>query len=82
MPSSETVAGVRLTYFKAKLLHYIEKHPGQTSVELGRRFYDNKGNPAQTIRAHIHQINEALMDTGMRIRGGQVVGYHVVCSSK
>jgi len=82
LPQLEVVAGVRLTPLKASLLEFIKTHPGCTSIELGQRFYERKiRHPANSIRSHIYQINDALDGTGVRIRGDQFVGYHVVGSS-
>lgn len=75
----DAVEGVNLTRLKASLFRYIEAHPGQTSTELGYHFYsDSRGSPARAVRSHIHQINEALADVGVRIQGGHLTGYHIV----
>jgi hypothetical protein len=72
-PISHVVAGVRLTAFKAELFHFIESHPGQSWIELAQHF----GKGPHTVKAHIYQINDALMNTTVRIRGRQWSGYHV-----
>jgi hypothetical protein len=80
MPSQEVVAGVRLTAFKARLFHYIRTHPGRSGIEIAEHFHrsgETKGDPAVSIRAHILQINDALMNTPVRIRGRQWSGYYV-----
>ena len=77
---AEIVAGVRLTNFKARLFHYIRTHPGQSGVEIAEHFGrsgETKGDPAVSIRAHIYQINDALMNTTVRIGGHPWAGYHV-----
>lgn len=77
-PMAEVVAGVRLTAFKVRLFRYIETHPGQSSIEIAEHFYGHaRGDPALCIRSHIYQINDALMNTPIQIRGHQWSGYHV-----
>ena len=73
-PMAQSVAGVRLPIFKAELFRFIFTHPGQSSIDLAQHF----GKASQyTIRAHIEQINDALMNTGTRIRGHRWLGYYV-----
>ncbi|HTF79043.1 MAG TPA: hypothetical protein VK620_32830 [Bradyrhizobium sp.] len=36
-PMVETVVGIRLPIFKARLFRYIQSHPGQSSIDLARR---------------------------------------------
>lgn len=76
---TEVVANVRLTHFKARLFHFVESHPGQSSNDLALRFYGGhtKGDAPRVIRTHIFQINEALMNTPLRIRGSKYTGYYV-----
>lgn len=77
-PMAEVVAGVRLTALKARLFRYIETHPHQSSAEIAAHFYGRaRGDPALTVRSHIYQINDALMNTPLRIRGGQWIGFYV-----
>jgi len=73
-PMAEVVAGVRLTSFKAELFRFIESHPGQSSIDLAQHF--SKTSP-HTIKAHIQQINDALMNTRFRIRSTKFTGYYV-----
>jgi hypothetical protein len=73
-PISHVVAGVRLPIFKARLFHFIESHPGQSCTEPAQHF--EKGSPV-TIRMHISQINDALMNTAVRVRGHPYAGYHI-----
>lgn len=77
MRSQEVVCGVRLTTFKTMLFHYIERHPGRSSIEIADHF--NRGS--RTIISHIGQINDALMNTSVRIRGRQFSGYHIEAGS-
>jgi hypothetical protein len=70
-PLGDTVYGVRLPLFKAKLFRYIETHPGQSSEELSWVF--EKGSNA--IRSHIYQTNELMMNTDLKIVGGKRWGY-------
>jgi transcriptional antiterminator len=72
-PIRSTVAGVRLPAAKARLYHFIETHPGQSGADLAGHF----GVSPFSIRAHILQINDALMNTRVRIKGGQLAGYRV-----
>jgi transcriptional antiterminator len=72
-PISQVVAGVRLPIFKAELFHFIESHPGQSSGDLAQHFSKRK----ETIRVHIWQINDELMDIGVKIRGSMFTGYYV-----
>jgi hypothetical protein len=58
------VHGVRLPQLKTELFDYIDRHPGMSGSELAARFGVEK------ISSHIWQINDALMDTGVQIRGG------------
>ena len=71
----EIVAGVRMTIFKVGLFHYIKSHPGQSGNELAQHFGKKSEH---TIRSHIVQINDALMNTKLRIRGDKFTGYHVL----
>ena len=75
-PLSETIAGVRLPRFKARLFRFIESHPGQSSRELSLYFYGHASGDI-AIRAHIFQINDALMNTAVRIRGDRFAGYSI-----
>ena len=72
-PLSETVYGVRMPAFKARLFRYIESHPGMSGLELAVRFEKHKAS----IWSHIWQINDALMNTGIKIQGSVLAGYHV-----
>jgi hypothetical protein len=79
-PITDVVNGVRMPVFKVKLFRFIESHPGQSSGDLGKHFYPDDPlmrGPAQSIRSHIGQINDYLMDTRVRIRGGQWSGYYI-----
>ena len=72
-PLSETVHGVRLPAFKAGLFRYIESHPGMSGLELAVRFEKHKAS----IWSHIWQINDALMNTDIRIKGSVLGGYYI-----
>jgi hypothetical protein len=76
--SGLVIAGVRLPKFKARLFQYIQTHPGQSSADLAEHFYTElNSNPAASIRSHIYQINEALLNTAVRIRGDHFAGYYI-----
>jgi hypothetical protein len=70
-PMSEVIHGVPLPIFKAELFRFIETHPGQSGRDLARHF------EKRSVKAHIWQINDALMNTNIRICGGQFTGYYV-----
>lgn len=72
-PMTNVVDGVRLPKFKATLLDYIESHPGQSGNEIGQHF----GRGQKCIQSHIYQLNDALMNTGLRVQGGYTTGYHL-----
>lgn len=71
--AGEIIAGVRLSNFKAELFHFIELQPGHTAPEIAQHFEKT----VVTIRAHLYQMREALMGAPVRIRGGQLTGYHI-----
>lgn len=73
-PLGDTVHGVRLPAFKAKLFRYIERHPGQMGTELAQTF-DKK---PVTIQVHVYQINELMMNTDIRITGSRKMGYQII----
>lgn len=72
-PMSNTAYGVRLPSFKLKLFWYIEKHPGRSGEELAQHFEKNRN----CMAAHVFQLNDYFMNTGIRIRGGRLTGYYV-----
>lgn len=73
--------GVSMTPLKARIFDVIErsKDSGITIEYLNRICFDGRSSPVN-IRMHIHQINELLSETEVRIRGkgGGMAGfYHV-----
>jgi len=68
----EMRAGVRLTPLKARLFDAVQRSGGAgiPTESLLARVYDGHGvKPArwESIKSHVHQINELLEDAGLRI---------------
>jgi hypothetical protein len=61
--------GVSLTELKASVFDAVKRRgaSGISTDELNRQCFGGRASKAN-IRVHIHQINEALEDSGVRIR--------------
>ena len=82
MPKSTRV-GVALTELKARIFDMIKRRDGVTKDDINIAIFDGTAKP-DTIKAHIWQINDALMDTGVRIRsfGKRPDGYYYLKTEK
>jgi hypothetical protein len=69
--------GVPLTALKARILDLIRTHPGITTQKINAIVFDGRAS-ANTVRAHIHQINDALAETEVAIRGSSGDGYRLI----
>lgn len=82
LPKDETVDGVRLTKFKAKLFELVKRQPGMSARELAREVYQGeiRVDQARAIRAHVSQTNVELElgNARVRLKGHPYGGYRVV----
>jgi hypothetical protein len=77
-PSGYLREGVRLTKLKARIFDLIEDRPGITNKELCALLYPSVNNDTlTTTRAHIGQIREMLIGSGVTIIGKPGYGYRV-----
>ncbi len=71
MPLREERLGVRLTPLKARILDTI-KRAGDTGIHsddlYGIAFQDRQQRSMETLKSHIHQINDLLVLTDWRVR--------------
>lgn len=73
-PLPEIRLGVRLTPLKARIFDLIQRG-GQDGIDRGDLFelvFGGAGQCRETLKAHIHQINELIEDSGYRIVGHSV----------
>jgi len=77
MPHSTRI-GVSLTPLKARIFDLIDKagEAGISGADINAIVFEN-GRSRDTIKAHIWQINEALMDSGWQIIGDRWNGYRL-----
>jgi hypothetical protein len=75
-PLIDVRLGVRLSPLKARIFDLVQRagRDGISGADLHELAYagdrwDGRRPAAATIKVHIHQINEALEDTGYRILG-------------
>ena len=64
--------GVAFTQLQALVIDRIKQRPGILHADILP-----EKNP-HTVYAHIHQINDKLMDSGWRIKGTRGYGYRLV----
>jgi hypothetical protein len=69
--------GVRLTPLKARIFDLIRTHPGISIREINAIAFDGCKSDA-TIKTHVCQINDALVETDVSIKGASGWGYHIV----
>jgi hypothetical protein len=69
--------GVPLTGLKARILDLIKSHPGITTREINAAVFNGRAS-ANTIRTHVHQLNDALCATNVAIRGSSGDGYRLI----
>jgi hypothetical protein len=69
-PLPDRRLGVRMSPFKARLFDIVERAglDGIASDDLFSVLFADRGVTRKSMRAHIWQINDALADTGYRIR--------------
>ena len=73
-PLPEIRLGVRLTPLKARIFDLIQRG-GRDGIDRGDLFdivFGGTGQCRATLKAHIHQINELIEDTGYQIIGHTV----------
>lgn len=66
--------GVTFTLRKASIIDLVLAHPGIPLKDIATRL----GGSHNTLKVHIHQINDNLASTDYRIRGQPWRGYRVI----
>ena len=84
-PIAEAREGVRLPALKAHIFDVVRRAgiDGVTIDDINAIVYGDHPASPETIRNHISQINEALAETGVRIRGlSTPKGYYRIVRSR